>query len=141
MTSSIGSSPPTVCVLGATGVGKGATLNSCFGTDRFGTSFGAASHTIRPQLLELPWRGRGPLLRGPLLRGYHTTAQCLGFLPNEKERFTPERFVSKESERLMMLCLGGAYATRSTAQPIGSWWRKADSAEPIIGALVAPVTQ
>lgn len=70
MTSSIGSSPPTVCVLGATGVGKGATLNSCFGTDRFGTSFGAASHTIRPQLLELPWRGRGPLLRGVDLCGF-----------------------------------------------------------------------
>mmetsp|Transcript_11205 Transcript_11205/g.33952 ORF Transcript_11205/g.33952 Transcript_11205/m.33952 type:complete len:247 (+) Transcript_11205:66-806(+) len=70
MTSSIGSSPPTVCVLGATGVGKGATLNACFGTDRFGTSFGAASHTIRPQLLELPWRGRGPLLRGVDLCGF-----------------------------------------------------------------------
>mmetsp|Transcript_16572 Transcript_16572/g.49086 ORF Transcript_16572/g.49086 Transcript_16572/m.49086 type:complete len:199 (+) Transcript_16572:46-642(+) len=70
MTSSIGSSPPTVCVLGATGVGKGATLNSCFGTDRFGTSFRAASHTIRPQLLELPWRGRGPLLRGVDLCGF-----------------------------------------------------------------------
>ena len=61
---------PTICVLGATGVGKGATLNSCFGTDRFGTSNKTTSHTTKPELLELPWRGTGPLMRGVDLCGF-----------------------------------------------------------------------
>jgi len=61
---------PTICVLGATGVGKGATLNSCFNTTQFGTSHKTASHTIRPELLQLPWRGTGPVMRGVDLCGF-----------------------------------------------------------------------
>ena len=62
---------PTICVLGATGVGKGSTLNSCFRTNRFGTSALFASDTIRPASFVLPWRGgAGDLLRGVDLCGF-----------------------------------------------------------------------
>ena len=52
---------PTICVLGATGVGKGSTLNSCFGTDKFSTSHRFASDTVKPISLVLPWRGAVPV--------------------------------------------------------------------------------
>ena len=50
---------PTICVLGATGVGKGSTLNSCFRETKFGTSSLFASNTIKPASFVLPWRGTG----------------------------------------------------------------------------------
>jgi hypothetical protein len=61
---------PTICVLGATGVGKGSTLNSCFRTDKYGTSAGQASDTIKPASFVLPWRGSGELVRGVDLCGF-----------------------------------------------------------------------
>lgn len=61
---------PTVCVLGATGVGKGSTLNSCFCTDQFGTSHRFASDTIAPVSVVLPWKGVGDLIRGVDLCGF-----------------------------------------------------------------------
>jgi predicted GTPase len=61
---------PTICVLGATGVGKGSTLNSCFRTDRFGTSGQLDSDTVRPVSFVLPWRGNGALMRGVDLCGF-----------------------------------------------------------------------
>jgi GTP-binding protein EngB required for normal cell division len=61
---------PTICVLGATGVGKGSTLNSCFRTDRFGTSHAFASDTIKPASFVLPWRGTGDAMRGVDLCGF-----------------------------------------------------------------------
>ena len=65
------SSPiPTVCVLGATGVGKGSTLNACFRVNHFGTSAQFASDTIQPASVELPWRGTGELVRGVDLCGF-----------------------------------------------------------------------
>jgi hypothetical protein len=53
----------TLCVMGATGVGKGATLNSCFATDKFSTSHLFASDTVRPVSHVLPWRGTGEVRR------------------------------------------------------------------------------
>ena len=61
---------PTICVLGATGVGKGSTLNSCFQCDKFSTSCLFASDTIKPASLLLPWRGTGDMLRGVDLCGF-----------------------------------------------------------------------
>ena len=61
---------PTICVLGATGVGKGSTLNSCFGTDKFSTSHRFASDTVKPISLVLPWRGAGAPMRGVDLCGF-----------------------------------------------------------------------
>ena len=61
---------PTICVLGATGVGKGSTLNSCFRTDRFGTSGQLDSDTVRPVSFVLPWRGNGALMRAVDLCGF-----------------------------------------------------------------------
>ena len=61
---------PTICVLGATGVGKGSTLNSCFRSDRYGTSHRLASDTIKPASFVLPWRGTGELMRGVDLCGF-----------------------------------------------------------------------
>ena len=61
---------PTICVVGATGVGKGSTLNSCFGTTMFGTSHKTSSHTTKPELRVLPWRGKGDLMRGVDLCGF-----------------------------------------------------------------------
>lgn len=60
----------TICVLGATGVGKGSTLNSCFGTDKFSTSHRFASDTVKPISLVLPWRGTGAPMRGVDLCGF-----------------------------------------------------------------------
>ena len=39
-------------------------------TTQFGTSHKTASHTIRPELLQLPWRGDGPVMRGVDLCGF-----------------------------------------------------------------------
>ena len=62
--------PPTLCVLGATGVGKGSTLNSCFRSDKFGVSSMFASDTIKPVSFVLPWRGAGEPMRGVDLCGF-----------------------------------------------------------------------
>jgi predicted GTPase len=61
---------PTICVLGATGVGKGSTLNSCFRSSQYGTSSMFASDTIKPAMHELPWRGTGEPMRGVDLCGF-----------------------------------------------------------------------
>ena len=61
---------PTICVLGATGVGKGSTLNSCFRETKFGTSSLFASDTIKPASFVLPWRGTGEPMRGVDLCGF-----------------------------------------------------------------------
>ena len=61
---------PTVCVLGATGVGKGSTLNSCFRCERFSTSSLFASDTTRPVSFVLPWRGAGEEMRAVDLCGF-----------------------------------------------------------------------
>lgn len=61
---------PTICVLGATGVGKGSTLNSCFHTDTFGTSHRFASDTVKPISFVLPWKGKGIAMRGVDLCGF-----------------------------------------------------------------------
>jgi hypothetical protein len=61
---------PTICVLGATGVGKGSTLNSCFRSKQFGTSSMFSSDTIQPISFELPWRGTGDMMRGVDLCGF-----------------------------------------------------------------------
>lgn len=61
---------PTIVVLGATGVGKGSTLNSCFGTNHFSTSAQLASDTIEPVSVVLPWRGNGQVMRGIDLCGF-----------------------------------------------------------------------
>lgn len=63
-------SPPTICVLGATGVGKGSTLNSCFRSDAFSTSQMFASDTIKPVSHTLAWRGAGDPVRGVDLCGF-----------------------------------------------------------------------
>ena len=59
-----------MCVLGATGVGKGSTLNSCFCTDLFGMSHRFASDTVKPMSLVLPWKGTGTPIRGVDLCGF-----------------------------------------------------------------------
>ena len=61
---------PSICVLGATGVGKGSTLNSCFRSEQFGTSSMFASDTIKPISFMLPWRGDGEIMRGVDLCGF-----------------------------------------------------------------------
>ena len=61
---------PTICLLGATGVGKGSTLNSCFRSDKFGTSHMFASDTIKPASFVLPWKGTGDPMRGVDLCGF-----------------------------------------------------------------------
>jgi len=61
---------PTICVLGATGVGKGSTLNSCFRSHKFSTSSMFASDTIKPASFVLPWRGTGEPMRGVDLCGF-----------------------------------------------------------------------
>lgn len=62
--------PPTIVVLGATGVGKGSTLNSCFRTSAFSSSHTLASDTIKPVSHVLPWRGAGEPMRGVDLCGF-----------------------------------------------------------------------
>ena len=64
--------PPTIIVLGATGVGKGSTLNSCFGSDVFSTSRTFASDTVTPVSHVLPWRGKdaAQAMRGVDLCGF-----------------------------------------------------------------------
>ena len=61
---------PTICVLGATGVGKGSTLNSCFQSDKYSMSSMCASDTLKPVSFVLPWRGAGDLMRGVDLCGF-----------------------------------------------------------------------
>ena len=61
---------PTICVMGATGVGKGSTLNSCFRSERYSTSHMFASDTVKPVSFVLPWRGTGGLMRGVDLCGF-----------------------------------------------------------------------
>jgi len=61
---------PTIVVMGATGVGKGSTLNSCFSTKQFSTSGGVASDTIKPVSFVLPWKGTGAMMRGVDLCGF-----------------------------------------------------------------------
>ena len=61
---------PTICVMGATGVGKGSTLNSCFRCTTYSTSQLFASDTIKPASFVLPWRGTGDTMRGVDLCGF-----------------------------------------------------------------------
>ncbi|KAL1521673.1 hypothetical protein AB1Y20_021328 [Prymnesium parvum] len=61
---------PTLCVLGATGVGKGSTLNSCFGSDKYSTSSLFCSDTVEPISHILPWRGVGEEVKGVDLCGF-----------------------------------------------------------------------
>lgn len=56
--------------MGATGVGKGSTLNSCFASDEYSTSQTFDSDTIKPVSFMLPWRGSGNVMRGVDLCGF-----------------------------------------------------------------------
>lgn len=61
---------PTLCLLGATGVGKGSTLNSCFRSQAYSVGHAFSSDTVRPASATLPWRGDGPRVRGVDLCGF-----------------------------------------------------------------------
>mmetsp|Transcript_6087 Transcript_6087/g.13944 ORF Transcript_6087/g.13944 Transcript_6087/m.13944 type:complete len:328 (+) Transcript_6087:69-1052(+) len=56
----------TFCLLGSTGVGKSSSCNTlvgCRSDNAFRVGHGAATTTRSPQVTELPWRGRGRLVR------------------------------------------------------------------------------
>jgi len=60
----------TVCAVGATGAGKGSTLNSCFRSTSFSVGHMLTSDTTRPVSMVLPWRATGCLMRGVDLCGF-----------------------------------------------------------------------